>query len=133
MDEILKTCDIISMHLPSFPETHHIMNDERFGMMKTGSYFINTARGALVDEKALYESLSNGKLAAAAIDVYEEEPVRPDNPLFGLENIICTPHTAAETYEVYTNVSLATAQAIIDVFNGKTPENLLKLSLTLSQ
>lgn len=125
MEEILKTCDIVSMHLPSFKETYHIMGREQFEMMKKGSYFINTARGALVDEKALYEALKTNRLAAAAIDVYEEEPAKPSNPLLQLDNAICTPHTAGETYETYTIVSMVTAQAIIDTFNGKTPENLL--------
>lgn len=125
MEDILKSCDIVSMHLPSFKETYHIMSKEQFDMMKDGAYFINTARGALVDEKALYEALKTGKLTAAATDVYEEEPAKPTNPLFELENIICTPHTAAETYETYTTVSLITARAIIDVINGKTPDNLL--------
>lgn len=125
MEEIIKTCDVVSMHLPSFKETYHIMGREQFEMMKEGAYFINTARGALVDEKALCEALKTGRLTAAATDVYEEEPVKPSNPLFQLENAICTPHTAGETYETYTTVSIATAQAIIDVFNGRVPENLL--------
>jgi len=125
MEEILKSCDIVSMHMPSLKETYHVMGREQFAMMKDGTYFINTARGALVDESALYAALTSGKLAAAAIDVYEQEPVKPDNPLLKLDNIICTPHTAAETYESYTAVSLTTAQAIIDVFNGVVPQNLL--------
>ncbi len=125
MDEILEKCDIVSMHLPSLKETHHIMGKEQFARMKDGAYFINTARGALVDESSLYKALKSGKLTAAATDVYEEEPAKQANPLFELGNIICTPHTAAETYETYTTVSLATAKAVIDVFNGKTPDNLM--------
>ena len=125
MEEILKKSDIVSMHLPSLKETYHIMGFEEFAMMKDGAYFINTARGALVDEIALYDALKTGKLTAAAVDVYEEEPAEASNPLFQLDNIICTPHTAAETFETYTKVSMITAQAIIDVINGKTPENLL--------
>ena len=125
MEDILKRCDIVSMHLPSLKETYHIMGNKQFAAMKDGAYFINTARGALVDEKALYDALKTGKLAAAAIDVYEEEPAQTTNPLFRLDNIICTPHTAAETFETYTTVSLVTVQAIIDVINGKTPKNFL--------
>lgn len=125
MDEVLQQSDIICMHLPSLPETRHIMNSENFGKMKDGSYFINTARGALVDETALYAALSSGKLKAAAIDVYEQEPVRSDNPLFELKNLFATPHTAAETYDTYHSVGLETANAILDVFHGKTPRNLL--------
>jgi D-3-phosphoglycerate dehydrogenase len=89
--------------------------------MKNGAYFINTARGALVDENALYDALASGKLTAAAIDVYEVEPVSADNPLFKLPNIVTTPHTAAETYETYRAVSLHTAQSILDEFEGTNP------------
>ncbi|RCX08672.1 D-3-phosphoglycerate dehydrogenase [Anaerobacterium chartisolvens] len=125
IEEILKSCDIVSLHLPSFKETYHIMGREQFETMKDGAYFVNTARGALVDEKALYQALKSGKLAGASTDVFEEEPAKPSNPLFELDNMICTPHTAAETYETYTTVSMATAQGIIDVFKGRTPQNLL--------
>jgi D-3-phosphoglycerate dehydrogenase len=124
-EQILRESDVVSMHLPSLQETHHFMNNETFGMMKDGSYFVNTARGAVVSEKALYEALKSGKLAGAAIDVYEQEPVSADNPLFQISNIVTTPHTAAETYETYHLVSLTTAQAILDVFHDKQPANLL--------
>ncbi|WP_054860284.1 NAD(P)-dependent oxidoreductase [Gracilibacillus sp. JCM 18860] len=125
-EEILEKCDIVSMHLPLLEETHHFMDDNKFTKMKQGSYFVNTSRGSLVDEKALYRALKSGSLTAAAIDVYEEEPTNKENPLFELDNVITTPHTAAETFEVYHNVSLLTAKAIIDVKNGGAqPENLL--------
>ena len=125
MEEVLATSDIVSMHLPSLPETRRIMNDEAFGRMKHGSYFVNTARGALVDESALYRALKSGKLCAAASDVFEQEPVNADNPLFGLPNFFATPHTAAETYATYRNVGLETAQAILEVFAGRYPRNRL--------
>jgi D-3-phosphoglycerate dehydrogenase len=125
MDEVLTRSDVISLHLPSMEETYHVMNGDTFGKMKDGAYFVNTARGALVDEEALYLALRSGKLAAAAVDVFGQEPVRPDNRLFELENLFATPHTAAETYETYHEVGLVTARAIMDVFEGKTPENRL--------
>lgn len=124
-EEILKNCDIVSLHVPSFKETYHMMGKEQFDMMKDGACFINTARGALVDEKALYNALRTKKLSAAAIDVYENEPTTLDNPLLKLDNLICTPHTAGETYETYNVVGNVTAQALIDVIEGKVPENLL--------
>ena len=122
MEEALHRADVVCMHLPSLPATHHIMDARTFGMMKDGSYFINTARGALVDETALAQALRSGKLTAAAIDVFDQEPVRRDNPLFALPNLFATPHTAAETYD---NVGLATARQLLDVFAGKKPNNLL--------
>lgn len=125
MDEVLATSDIVSMHLPSTAGTHHIMNGEAFGKMKEGAYFVNTARGALVDERALYWALKTNALCAAASDVFEQEPVAADNPLFTLSNFFATPHTAAETYATYKNVGLVTAQAILDVFAGIEPHNRL--------
>ncbi|TMV46137.1 phosphoglycerate dehydrogenase [Paenibacillus mesophilus] len=122
-DEVLSRGDIVSMHLPSLKETRHMMNDAAFAKMKRGAYFLNTARGALVDEQALYRALESRTIVGAAIDVYESEPVSADNPLFKLDNIITTPHTAAETAETYHRVGLVTAQALLDVFAGKEPAN----------
>ncbi|MDR6881357.1 phosphoglycerate dehydrogenase [Bacillus sp. 3255] len=122
-DDVLSRSDVVSMHLPSLKETYHMMNDEAFAKMKPGAIFVNTARGALVDEKALYRALKENKIAGAAIDVYEQEPVSADNPLFELDNLIATPHTAAETVETYRRVSLVTAKALIDIFAGREPDN----------
>lgn len=101
------------------------MGKTQFDRMKKKSYFINTSRGALVDEKALFQALQTGKLRAAALDVFEQEPATMENPLFSLNNLICTPHTAGETQEAYRTISLANAHAIIDVFHGKKPKNCL--------
>ncbi|TBL81963.1 phosphoglycerate dehydrogenase [Paenibacillus thalictri] len=126
-EEVLAQSDVVSMHLPSNKLTYHMMSDEQFALMKRTAYFVNTARGALVDEAALHRALQGGVIAGAAIDVYEHEPVAADNPLFQNDNLVSTPHTAAETYETYHLVGLATAQAILDVFAGKDPENLLRV------
>jgi len=125
MEEILAASDVISMHMPSLSETYHIMRDKTFARMKDGACFVNTSRGALVDEAALYRALKSGKLAAAASDVFESEPAGSLNPLFELENFFATPHTAAETYTTYRNVGLKTAQALLDVFDGREPQNRL--------
>ena len=124
-EEVLSNSDIISLHVPGSKENYHIIREEQFNMMKDGAYLINTARGNLVDEEALYKALSTNKLSGAAIDVYEEEPTTSENRLFELDNIICTPHIAAETYEAYTAVSMVTAQGVIDVLEGRIPENWL--------
>lgn len=125
LDKLLASSDVISIHVPSIPSTFHMINDKTIGMMKSGVHIINTARGAIIDEKALYAGLKSGKIGGAAVDVYEEEPVNPQNPLFTLPNFIGTPHTAAETYENYDRCGRITAQAIIDTFAGKEPENLV--------
>lgn len=126
-DEVLRQSDVVSMHLPSLKETRHMMSYAQFEMMKSSAYFVNTARGALVNEEALYQALNERIIAGAAIDVFEVEPVSADNPLFGLDNLLATPHTAAETAETYRRVGLVTARALIDVFAGKDPANLLRV------
>lgn len=125
LEEVLSKSDMVSLHLPNLPETRHIMNQKTFAMMKNGAYFLNTARGALVDEKALAKALQLHKLRMAATDVYEEEPVKKDNPLLGLKNLIGTPHTCGDTYETYHRIGLTTAKAVLDCFNGSVPKNLL--------
>lgn len=124
-DAVLSRSDIVCTMLPSLPETRHFMNADAFERMKRGAYFINTARGALVDEKALKAALDGGHIAGAAIDVYEREPVDPGNPLLSTARIVTTPHTAAETYETYSSIGVLTAQAVIDALEGRTPRNLL--------
>ena len=122
-DTVLSESDIVSIHIPSIKETFHYMDKERFSKMKQGSYFINTARGALVDTEALCDAVESGHIAAAATDVYENEPLRKGSRIASIPNIITTPHTGAETYETYSAVSLTTAKAVIDVLSGKDPEN----------
>jgi D-3-phosphoglycerate dehydrogenase len=124
-EQALKDSDLVTLHIPNMKETYHIMGKEQFALMRDGAYFINTARGMLVDETALYNALKSGKLAGAAIDVYEKEPPGTDYSLFKIDNIICTPHVASENIENTKAVSLATAKAIIDVFEGRIPANLL--------
>lgn len=122
---LLQISDIVSLHIPSTESTFHYMNKERFSMMKKGACFINTARGKIVDTEALCDAVESGHLGGAAVDVYETEPLPKDSRILRVDNIICTPHTGAETYETYTAVSICTAQAVIDVLSGKEPKNWL--------
>ena len=118
---LLKKSDIVSLHLPFTPEVLHLMNADTIGMMKDGAYLVNTARGGLVDEKALYEALKSGRLTGAAIDVYETEPISADNPLFELENAVFTPHVSALSFETNYNGSIICAESIIRVAGGGEP------------
>ena len=93
-DEILPEADVVFTVLPQFRETIRFFDRERFEKMKPDAIFINCGRGSAVDEQALYEALSGGRLAAAAIDVTETEPLPPDSPLWSLENLVITPHVA---------------------------------------
>ena len=115
LDTVLSSSDILSIHMPSLPATHHFMNQDKFSKMKEGAYFINTARGALVDTQALVQAVSSGHLAGAAVDVYEQEPLPMDASILHTPGIQCTPHAGAETRETYRNISLMTAQAVIDL------------------
>lgn len=124
-EDVLKKSDIITIHVPSIPETKNMFNDKTFEQMKQGAYLVNTSRGAIIDESALIHALCSHKLSMAAIDVYNEEPIKTDHALLSLENIICTPHVAAESFEVYHASGLVTAKALLAIFEGKEPNNIL--------
>ena len=121
LDELLARADVVSLHLPATKETHHMINAESIGKMKDGAYLVNTARGALVDEAALYDALASGNLNGAGQDVYESEPVTEGNPLFTLSNNVLAPHVSASTLETNYNGGIICAQSIIDVAQGGTP------------
>ncbi len=113
LDELLQTSDIISLHVPKTPETSNIISASAINQMKKGSMLINCARGGLVDELALKAALESGHLKGAALDVYEVEPAR-ENPLFELDNVICTPHLGASTIEAQEKVAIQIAEQISD-------------------
>ncbi|MFT5875722.1 MAG: phosphoglycerate dehydrogenase-like enzyme [Clostridium sp.] len=94
LSKMLELCDVVVGTIPYTKATHHLINEERFIKMKTGAYFINVARGSIVDEISLIKNLRNGKLAGAALDVYEEEPLKETNPLWDLNNVILTSHSS---------------------------------------
>lgn len=121
LDELLARSDVVSLHLPSTEQTYHMINAETIGKMKDGAYLINTSRGSLVDEKALYDALVSGKLTGAGLDVYEKEPVTPENPLFTRENDVLAPHVSALSYETNYNGGIICAQSIIQVSESGKP------------
>jgi D-3-phosphoglycerate dehydrogenase len=98
LDELLSSSDIISLHLPHTEETHHLIGKEELGKMKESAYLVNCARGGVVDEEALYNTLKNNSIKGAALDVFEEEPPK-DLKLMELDNFICTPHLGAQAVE----------------------------------
>jgi glyoxylate reductase len=98
LDELLSQSDVVSLHVPLTDETRHLMNKSNFEKMKKGSFLVNTARGPIVDEHALVDSLRDGRLAGAALDVFDNEP-NIDPELVGMENVILTPHIASATHE----------------------------------
>ena len=100
--ELLREADIISLHVPLNASTHHLIGAEELALMKPSAILVNTARGPVVDETALVTALSNGTIAAAGLDVFDEEPPPADNPLFGMETVTLTAHLAGPTFESNT-------------------------------
>jgi D-3-phosphoglycerate dehydrogenase len=117
LNTLLESADFVTCHVPSTPETNHMFNAERFAKMKPTAYLVNTSRGEIIDEKALYEALVNNKIAGAALDVFEVEP--PTNKqLISLPNLICTPHVGAQTKEAQELASTVIAEKIIQILRG---------------
>ena len=116
LDELFRQADIISVHTPLTSETRGIINAQTIATMKPGVLIVNCARGGIINEQDLCEALKTKRVAAAAFDVFEEEPVKPDNPLLALDNFICTPHIGAQTTEAQENVAIGIAEQIVDYF-----------------
>ncbi len=121
LETLLSQSDVVSLHLPSTPQTHHLINAETIALMKDGAYLVNTARGALIDEAALVAALQSGKLAGAGLDVYEREPVTEDLALGKLDNTLLAPHVAALSVETNYNAGMTSAESVIRVWNGGVP------------
>jgi D-3-phosphoglycerate dehydrogenase len=117
LNTLLESSDFVTCHVPSTPETRNMFNAERLSKMKPNAYLVNTSRGEIIDEDALYEALKNGKIAGAALDVFEVEP--PSNKqLLGLPSLICTPHIGAQTKEAQELASTVIAEKVIQILRG---------------
>ena len=121
-ETVLREADIVSVHTPLTSETHHMFNETTFRKMKRTAYFINTARGPVHDQKALYRALKEGWIAGAGLDVQEQEPIDPNDPILKLDNIVFTPHYASYTEEAYQELRVKTAENAAAVLSGKFPK-----------
>lgn len=117
-DELIETSDIISIHIPLLPETRGLIGHSELGRMKSGAFIVNCARGGIVNEAALLEALDAGRIAGAAIDVYETEPPELPSALVVHPNVVATPHIAASTSEAQERVAVAIAQQLSEYFEG---------------
>ncbi len=124
LDEIYSRADYITVHTPLLKETRGMINDDAFAKMKDGVMILNCARGGIVDEKALLNALNSGKVAGAALDVFETEPPQ-DRSLIEHANVICTPHLGASTHEAQENVAVAVAEQIVDYLNNGVIRNAI--------
>lgn len=123
--EILTAADFVTLHVPSNPETKGMIGEAQFKMMKRSAFLINCARGPVVDEAALVKALKDGTIAGAGLDVFDPEPPMADNPLFGLPNVVLSPHSAGLTVECVIRMATHAAQAIVDVLEGRRPEGII--------
>ncbi len=125
LETLLRESDFVVVAAALTDETHHLMNAERLAMMKPTAYLISTARGGLVDQGALYEALRDKRLAGAGLDVFEQEPVDPADPILKLDNVIVTPHGLCWTDECERIMGESVLRSIQEVAAGKTPANVV--------
>ena len=125
LEKLLGMADVVSLHLPLNPETHKIMNAERFAQMKQGAIFINASRGGHVDETALLGALDSGHLFGAGLDVTDPEPPLAGNPLLYRDNVILTPHIASATGAGRRKMMTGAMNQILQVLRGEKPDNLI--------
>ena len=116
---LLKESDFVSIHVRENPQTFHLLGEKEFALMKPSSYLINTARGTVIDEGALNRALKEKAIAGAAIDVYEEEPLKPNNSLLKLDNLTITPHIAAESDKMHIRSSRMVAATLRTFLKGE--------------
>ncbi len=125
LEELLKQSDVVSLHVPLTPETRGMFGAAQFAMMKHRSYFINTARGKIVDLTALIHALKEGPLAAAALDVFEDEPLDPNHPILKLEKVVLTPHVAFYSERSIRRVVAESIAEVVRTLQGSRPLNLV--------
>jgi D-3-phosphoglycerate dehydrogenase len=119
LDAAVARADFITIHCPKTPETVGLFDAARLGHMKRTAFIVNTARGGIIDEKALYDALKANRIAGAALDVFDQEPTPQDNPLLSLPNFIAAPHVAGVTREAVDRMGVAAVENILSVLDGK--------------
>jgi D-3-phosphoglycerate dehydrogenase len=127
---VMKNSDYISVHTPLTDETHHLVSEKEFNLMKPTAYYINTSRGPVTDEKALIKALQEKKLAGAGLDVFEQEPTPPDNPLLKMDNVIAIPHSASYSDAALDTQPLNPAREVARLLKGYWPRNVINRGVT---
>ena len=125
IEELFRRADVLTVNCPLTADTHHIVNAERLALMKPTAYLINTARGPIVDQKALTAVLQEGRIAGAGLDVFEQEPTDPEDPLLKLDNIIAAPHALCWTDQCFAGNGAADVRAVLDIMKGQVPRGVV--------
>jgi phosphoglycerate dehydrogenase-like enzyme len=125
LEDVFRKADIVSVSCPLSAETHHLVNAERLALMKPTAYFINTARGPIVDQKALTKVLQDRKIAGAGLDVLEQEPPDADDPILELDNVILAPHALCWTDQCFAGNGAADVKAVLDIQHGREPRGIV--------
>jgi glyoxylate reductase len=129
LEQLLKESDFVSLHVPLTSDTKHLINKNTLSLMKKTAILINTARGPVVDEDALYEALVNKKIYAAGLDVMNPEPPSSDNPLLKLDNVIVLPHIASASIKTRTKMAIMAAENLVAGLKGEIPRNLVNVEV----
>ncbi len=125
LDDLLSTSDFVSIHAPSTPATHHLINAAALSQMQSHAWLINTSRGALIDENALVEALTDNRIAGAALDVLTQEPADPTSPLLALPNVIVTPHVAFSSQDSVEELQRRAAEHVVYTLRGDPPPHIV--------
>jgi D-3-phosphoglycerate dehydrogenase len=123
LDDLLSQADLVSIHVPLTDETRKMVGAPQLARMKKTAVLVNTSRGGIIDEAALYDALKNGRLFAAGLDVWEVEPPPKDAPLLSLANVVGTPHASGGTFDTQERSALQVAMQVVEVLQGKPPQN----------
>lgn len=123
LDDVLRDSDVVSVHVPLSEHTRHLIGRAQFALMKKTAVFVNTSRGPVVDQPALAEALASRRIFAAGIDVFEQEPVSPDDPLLKLDNVVVVPHIASASIPTRIRMATLAAENLVAVLQGKRPPN----------
>ena len=122
LEELLETSDVVSVHTVVTDETRKLLDDARLRLMKPSAHLVNTSRGEIIDEAALYAALTEGRLAGAALDVFDPEPPRPDSPLLSLDSVIVSPHVAGFSRRTLRAITVAATENLLAALQGEAPK-----------
>ena len=125
MDELVERCDILTVHCPDLPETAGLIGPEQIRRLKRGAYVLNLARASIIDDDALYAALSDGHLAGAALDVFRDEPLQPDNRFVQLPNVLVSPHLGGATRDVVRHQTDLVVDGIEAILRGERPKHIV--------